>query len=311
MYSENAFRMSLGRSFRETDERLAFVTKTPHEGLAPRAQNSNLLPRQLVTLGYLSDRLPESLISEHLAKSLRAETNAEIVIVRLEPQEGGLPTDAMLNGEFHMPPEIRKASGGFHSLTLGVESRPSSPASVESLVGQLGRHFRYVLIEIPDDRRLGAWLEEFLIRSDLAFLFLPRVTEAAYRLEAVAREARNQCINGGIHVKPIVCLAEDEPVDGFDTFVQRVACPAHMFLRGCTTRLSANESAPLAAFSSSFQTDARRLAREIAGHLVGLALSSGAAKGFAHIGVIQILEENGIEVDVVAEANINTYIDTL
>ena len=55
----------------------------------------------------------------------------------------------------------------------------------------------------------------------------------------------------------------------------------------------------------------RRLAREISGRLVGVALSSGAAKGFAHIGVIQVLEENGIEVDVVAGASIGAYIGAL
>jgi len=42
-----------------------------------------------------------------------------------------------------------------------------------------------------------------------------------------------------------------------------------------------------------------------------LALSSGAAKGFAHIGVIQVLEEQGIEVDVVAGASIGAYIGAL
>jgi hypothetical protein len=33
---------------------------------------------------------------------------------------------------------------------------------------------------------------------------------------------------------------------------------------------------------------------------IGLALGGGAARGFAHIGVIQVLEENGIHVDLVA-----------
>lgn len=33
---------------------------------------------------------------------------------------------------------------------------------------------------------------------------------------------------------------------------------------------------------------------------VGLALGGGAARGFAHVGVIQVLEENGITVDVLA-----------
>src|SRR5438105_2801271 len=32
---------------------------------------------------------------------------------------------------------------------------------------------------------------------------------------------------------------------------------------------------------------------------VGLALGGGAARGFAHIGVIQVLEENGIKPDLV------------
>jgi len=39
-----------------------------------------------------------------------------------------------------------------------------------------------------------------------------------------------------------------------------------------------------------------------------LALSSGGAKGLAHIGVIQVLEENGIEVDVVAGASMGAYV---
>ncbi|MGS0758914.1 patatin-like phospholipase family protein, partial [Roseateles sp. GG27B] len=33
---------------------------------------------------------------------------------------------------------------------------------------------------------------------------------------------------------------------------------------------------------------------------LGLALGGGAARGFAHIGVIQVLEEQGIKVDLVA-----------
>jgi len=44
---------------------------------------------------------------------------------------------------------------------------------------------------------------------------------------------------------------------------------------------------------------------------LGLALSSGGAKGFAHIGVIQVLEENGIEVDAIAGSSIGAYIGAL
>src|SRR5690606_17360606 len=44
---------------------------------------------------------------------------------------------------------------------------------------------------------------------------------------------------------------------------------------------------------------------------VGLALSSGGAKGLAHIGVIQVLEENGIEVDAVIGTSMGAYVGGL
>ncbi len=44
----------------------------------------------------------------------------------------------------------------------------------------------------------------------------------------------------------------------------------------------------------------RRMARKIAKRLVGIALSSGNARGFAHIGVLKVLEENSIPVDMIA-----------
>ena len=41
---------------------------------------------------------------------------------------------------------------------------------------------------------------------------------------------------------------------------------------------------------------------------IGLALGGGAARGFAHIGVIQVLEENGIKVDLVAGTSAGSLI---
>ncbi|MCB1087143.1 MAG: patatin-like phospholipase family protein [Verrucomicrobiae bacterium] len=41
---------------------------------------------------------------------------------------------------------------------------------------------------------------------------------------------------------------------------------------------------------------------------IGVALSSGGAKGLAHIGVIQVLEESGIEVDAIAGTSMGAYV---
>ncbi|MBM3129517.1 MAG: cyclic nucleotide-binding domain-containing protein [Chloroflexi bacterium] len=44
----------------------------------------------------------------------------------------------------------------------------------------------------------------------------------------------------------------------------------------------------------------QRLARRISQRLIGLALSSGNARGMAHIGVLKVLEEEGIPIDMLA-----------
>jgi NTE family protein len=50
--------------------------------------------------------------------------------------------------------------------------------------------------------------------------------------------------------------------------------------------------------------DMRRLARIVSGRGVGLVLSGGGARGFAHLGVIKALEEAGIPVDILGGSSI-------
>ena len=52
----------------------------------------------------------------------------------------------------------------------------------------------------------------------------------------------------------------------------------------------------------------RRIAREMGNVLVGLVLSAGGARGLAHIGVIRVLEREGITVDVVAGSSMGALV---
>jgi len=44
---------------------------------------------------------------------------------------------------------------------------------------------------------------------------------------------------------------------------------------------------------------------------IGIAFSSGGAKGLAHVGVIQVLEENGITIDAIAGTSMGAYVGGL
>ncbi len=56
---------------------------------------------------------------------------------------------------------------------------------------------------------------------------------------------------------------------------------------------------------------ARAIARELAGVRIGLALGAGAARGWSHIGVLKILEEEGIHIDMIAGTSMGALVGAI
>jgi len=54
--------------------------------------------------------------------------------------------------------------------------------------------------------------------------------------------------------------------------------------------------------------DLKRIARVLTGQSVGLVLSGGGARAYAHIGAIQVLRENGVPIDFVCGASMGAII---
>ena len=59
------------------------------------------------------------------------------------------------------------------------------------------------------------------------------------------------------------------------------------------------------------QADYARLARFLAGESVGVVLGGGGARGLAHVGVLQALEEEGIPIDCIAGCSQGAFIAAL
>ena len=72
----------------------------------------------------------------------------------------------------------------------------------------------------------------------------------------------------------------------------RLRTPAR---RGCSMRVTA--SAPTPRVTTAFRARFRALARDFAGVRIGFALGAGAARGFAHIGVLERITELGLPID--------------
>jgi predicted acylesterase/phospholipase RssA/CRP-like cAMP-binding protein len=57
--------------------------------------------------------------------------------------------------------------------------------------------------------------------------------------------------------------------------------------------------------------DFQRLARYLTGQSVGLVLSGGGARGFAHLGAIRALQENGVPIDMIAGTSFGSIVSGL
>jgi NTE family protein len=272
---------------------------------------------RVVTLAFLSKHLPASFLGEETARWLRRETGASVVLVRIKPCAASAtardtqPVDLIPGCDLQLPRHLPESETGCHFLNLGVSGEPPAPEWTASLVDELRRRFSYVLFAVNTDELPASTLFEFLRRSDSDYLFLRAATGDVYQLDLLAREFQTQSNDVAARITPVLCLAGGEAVAGYDELIQQVAGPVHIFIRGCPKLNGDDRAAGQVNPTGSFQADVRRLAREIGSCLVGLALSSGAAKSLAHIGVIQVLEENNISVDVVAGSSMGAYVGAL
>lgn len=260
---------------------------------------------KFATLAFFSSSLPEKILAENIARRLHLETNASVLLVQLVASAEET-TDCVLDDGFVLPTELPEIAVGLRRLRIEIPGAPPAPEILGELLRNLHCRFDYVLLSVPTERVPTPVLLECIQQSRTVYAFLRRNSEDLYHLDLRLHDLQPALKNlPAVEFKSVLCLTENENVAGFDTQIEKVGIAPHFLIRRCP--LSANDN----FFINSSNADIRRIARSIGNCLVGLALSSGAAKGFSHVGVLQVLEENGIEPDVIAGASMGAYVGAL
>ena len=265
---------------------------------------------RVVTLATLSRSLPDRLIACALARNLHAETGESVLLVQMDTTEAAVSLrdfaniQPNLNGEFCFAEFLQDMEGGFKRLGLRMTGEAQELGCLKPLLEHLGRHFRFVLVH-ADVHAPVQGLFECFAHSDNTYLFVQQSTENLYNFDLLFREIRSRFNGDFARLNTVLCLADGERAQMSSAFGREIGRPLHFVVHGCP-RLEENHET--GSGRGLFAGDLRRLAREIGQCRVGLALSSGGAKGLAHVGVIQVLEENGIEVDVVAGCSMGAYV---
>ncbi len=263
--------------------------------------------KRIVSLHALSPRINERALARRLADALAEITRSTVLTVHLTrggasaslSDWGGLEPSP--DGSFRFSRELREVRSRCFELALQVHPDASEAASVAPLLSHLGNHFDYVILDGASNVPRPV-LFEYLFQADLTYLLMRPDDESFAAAKVLLTELGNRGATYK-HIAPVLCS------DNFGMAARFArAHESDLEFHSILSGYPLSESPGQIDRSPSFSAHIRRIAREIARCRVGLALSSGGARGLAHIGVIQVLEENGIEIDAVAGSSMGAYV---
>lgn len=180
--------------------------------------------------------------------------------------------------------------------------------AISAALSKLGLNAVIVSEEEGDDKPT-AFFDALERDHDLVMLISPIADTSWYRL--LMRQADRIWVIGRADARPSRPLLpeDDSPARAFQ-LVDVVLChhgaerPAS---RPSEWRDAANASRVF-HWHGVDGSDCSRLARVMAGRSVGLCLSGGGARAYAHIGVVRALREKGVEIDFVGGASMGAVV---
>jgi NTE family protein len=194
----------------------------------------------------------------------------------------------------------RTHEAGFVFLRVAHRTdRSGDDEGVAPLLSSLSKSFRTIVIDLPPVMDAAIW--KFLTHCDLALVL---TSGEARHLDQTA----NLLAKLPGRVKVLVARATDSIREEKESIEERIGRPVDEFLEelGDGDALEFQKRP-----ESRYSRSVRRVARGVLGRLIGLALSSGAARGTSHIGVFRVLEAEGIRPDYIAGTSIGALVGAL
>ena len=265
--------------------------------------------RRVVSTLSLDEGIDSTAVVERLAAALSEISHQQVLLVHLVREEKTIvhdwaKHDLCLGGEFRFRRVVQSTEAGFFEMRIPVGTDPQYAAGIAPLISHCGRHYDYVLLHGACDLP-SRTAREVVLQADLAYVLLrPRGRDLS-QFDLLVRSLADSSTYAPRHIRPVVFSSDPATAAECDAELRHITdLPAHAIYHFPSSNSGSGVDA-------SGALCVNRLAREVARCRIGLALSSGGAKGLAHVGVIQVLEENGIEIDAIAGASMGAYVGSL
>jgi len=194
----------------------------------------------------------------------------------------------------------------FIGLGEQVSVRPLA-AEIAARIGRLG--YRATVVGAEAQRAPTEWFSN--VERDHDFVLYVAEADEPSWTALVSRQGDRlfRVAEGSATPPPPSALDLEEPLQRQQLVDLILVHPAETTApRGSEAWLEALKPARLFHMRRRFAPDAERLARVLTGQSVGLVLSGGGARAYAHVGAIRALHEQGVPIDFVGGVSMGAII---
>ena len=248
--------------------------------ISGRSRSARVVALRDTELARLSRTAFERMFTRHPEALLRI---SRVMVERLEAAQSGVRTRARPARTFTLVP---------HSLEVDAADFAAS------LVQALGRHGRAQLVwSVRGAEHTSHWFHAIEAANEFVVYVADPGATPWTRLCMRQADSLLLLARADAEPRPWGALEALPAVHAGQRRCELVLCHDGAVTAGAAARwLSAGPTASLHHLRGS--EDVPRIARLITGRAIGLVLSGGGARGFAHIGALKALREAGIPIDL-------------
>ncbi len=243
-----------------------------------------------------------------LSKALVVESRKKAIVVGLKSNKdsrvSGLSNNLLDISSFNEAKikELSSISQGFDYLKIEYTDSLSLDKSVSRLLGGLTEEYNFVFLDLfPGDNNFNA---ACLTQADFIHFLSIETSPFLRGIPKKVRKFSRYFRLGNDKVKVVVCgqrhSKERKNINGFLRYLKDFMALGGYEILSYLPFIEDTDLNKIADVypNTGFTKEIRRLARELSGVRIGIALGSGAAFGMAHIGVIKVLEDLGLDADI-------------
>ncbi|MGE3268723.1 MAG: patatin-like phospholipase family protein [Chloroflexota bacterium] len=265
-----------------------------------------------------------SLIATNVAAALAATTRRRVLLIDRPPEQASsLPgrercpflSDIWTQGQNRLRvPALQFGTARFMALSLPPDGgflNGIQPLALSEALRWFRQNAAFTVVNLAGEDRndvlsIMPHLDRTYLLVTTAQLSTPYASELVAAFRALRRDVRE-------HSYPVLLSDEGLSLSGVRArSIERLGVPARVILPGPAQILrdAARHHPPIAieARHLTFSRAMHWMARDIAGLKVGVALGSGGARGFAHVGALRFLEEHDIPNDYLAGTSMGSVI---